>query len=124
MDHCLHALPCRRNGVRIERGVLALDRAALAGVAVVRVALGDKLLDARFACGREQVVGAFGAEPVRLGEAAIDVLEVAEARQRRRLVNDRVGLSGDDCVAHCPGVERVEHDRLGSEGAQPFCLAG
>ena len=91
---------------------------------MVRVALGDEPADARFACGCEQVVGPFGAEPVRLSEGAIEVLEVAEARQRGRLMDDRVGPGGGNRLAYCPRVERVEHDRLGSEPAQPFCLVG
>jgi hypothetical protein len=113
-------------GVRIERVVLALDRAALAGVAVGHVALGDEPAGARFARGREQVVGPFAAEPVRLGEGAIEMLEVAaaDARQRGRLIDDRVGPGGGNRLAHCPRVERVEHSRLGSEPAQPLCLLG
>ena len=91
---------------------------------MVRDALGDEPADPRFACGREQVVGALGAKPVRLGEGPIEVLEVADARQRGRLMDDRVGPGGGDRLAYCPRVERVEHDRLGSEPAQPFCLLG
>ena len=91
---------------------------------MVRVALGDEPADARFACGGEQVVGPFGAESVRLGEGAIEMPEVADARQRGRLMDDRVGLGGGNRLAHCVGIERVEHDRLGPEPAQLFCLAG
>ena len=69
-------------------------------------------------------VGALGAEPVRLGEGSIEVLEVADARQRGRLMDDRVGLGGSNRLANRPGVERVEHDGLGSKRAQQFCLDG
>jgi hypothetical protein len=40
-------------------------------------ALRDELAYARFASGREQVVGAFDAEPIRLGEGAIEMLDRA-----------------------------------------------
>ena len=91
---------------------------------MVRVALGDEPADSRFARSGEQDVGALGAEPVRLGEGSIEVLEVADARQRGRLMDDRVGLCGSNRLAYRPSVERVEHDRDGSEGAQQFCLDG
>ena len=50
------------------------------------------------------------------------MLEVADARQRGRLMDDRVGPGGGNRLADCAGVERVEHDWLGAEPAQQFCL--
>jgi hypothetical protein len=95
-------------------------------MAVGCVALDDELADAHFARGGEQVVGAFGPQPIRLGEGAVEMLQVAAAnpRQRGRLMDDRVGLGGGDRLALRPRVERVEHGRLSSQPAHPFCVLG
>jgi hypothetical protein len=63
-------------------------------------------------------------DPTRSHEAAIEMLDVADARQRGRLMDDRAELGGGNHLAYCPGVERVEHDRLASQPAQPSCLIG
>jgi hypothetical protein len=75
------AHPFHRGGV--ERIILGLDRPALARVPTVgRDALSDEAAHARFACGGEQVVGAFSAQPVGLGESAIEVSAEAHIRHR------------------------------------------
>ena len=52
------------------------------------------------------------------------MLEVVEAGQRGRLMDNRVRPRGGNRRAYRRRVEGVEHDRLGSEPAQPFCLLG
>jgi hypothetical protein len=52
------------------------------------------------------------------------VLEVAQIRQRRRLMDDRVRLGLEDGLAHGARVEQVEGDRMGPERAQPLGVAG
>jgi hypothetical protein len=86
--------------------------------------LRDEPAYACLARGGEEIVGALGAKPIGLGEDAVEVAGGARVRERGRLMDDRVGLGGGDRLAYCPGVERVEHDRLGAETAQPFCLVG
>src|SRR5687767_10270756 len=58
-------------------------------VARAGVALGDEPAHSRLARRGEQRVGALGAQPVGPGEAAVEVLEVAQAGQRGRLMDDR-----------------------------------
>jgi len=48
----------------------------------------------------------------------VEVLEVAQAGERGRLVDDRVGPGGDDGLPHRAPVEQVEHDRLRAQGVQ------
>jgi hypothetical protein len=74
--------------------------------------------------GGEQVVGALGAQPVGLGEGAVEVPAEARVCERGRLVDDRVRLGTRDRLPHGLRVECVEHDRLGAERAQPLCLRG
>jgi hypothetical protein len=69
-------------------------------------------------CGGQQRVGAFGPKPVGLRERAIEASAKAHARQRGRLVDDRVGLGFEDGLAHGASVEQVERNRFGSERAQ------
>jgi hypothetical protein len=109
----------RRHRRRIEGIVLRLDgRPGFAGVRPAREALRDEAADAGLARAGEQRVGALRPEPVRLREAAVEVLEVAQAAERGRLVDDRVRPGGDDGIAHRGRVEQVEHDRLGALLAQ------
>jgi hypothetical protein len=56
---------------------------------VIGEALGDEAADARLLRGGQQRVGAVGAQPVGLGEAAVEVFEVVQARERGRLVERR-----------------------------------
>ena len=119
--HRFAGLVRRRNRCGIERVVLALHGSALARVAVVRVALGEEPAHARLAGGGEQRVGPLGPQPVRLMEAAVEVLEVAQVCQRRRLVNDRLGLGFEHRLAHRAGVKQVEGDRLRAE--RPHAVA-
>ena len=74
-------------------------------------ALGDEAPDAGLR-GRQQVVGALGAQAVGDGEAVVEVLDVGQALERGRLVHDHVGLRGGDGVVHRVRVEQVEHHRL------------
>jgi hypothetical protein len=72
--HCGRRLahPVHRGGVK--RIVLRLHGPALARVAPrAGAALGDEPARACLACGGDQVVGALGAQPVGLREAAIEV---------------------------------------------------
>ena len=71
-----------------------------------------------FARGREQRIRALGTKPVRLGEAPVEMSEVAQAGQRRRLVDDRLRLGIDNGLAHGFGIEQVQYDRLRSERVQ------
>ena len=48
-------------------------------------------------------------------EAAVEVLEVAQVGQRRRLVSDRLGLGFAHGLAHRAGVEQIEGYRLRAE---------
>jgi hypothetical protein len=115
-----HRVPALARGlrrVRLERVVLGLDGPTLAGVARARIALGDEPANTRLARGCHQCVGALGAQPVGLREAAVEVLEVAQIRQRGRLVDDRLRLGCEQGLAHGARVEQIEHDRLRSERA-------
>ena len=109
------ALARRRHRGRVERIVLALHRSALARVAIAGKALGDEPAYARLAGGGEQRVGTLGPQPVRLMKAAVEVLEVAQVGQRRRLVDDCLGLGFENRLAHRAGREQVERDRLRAE---------
>jgi len=84
--------------------------------------LGDEAADAGVARFCEQRVGALGPEPVRLREAAVEVLEVAQAGEGGGLVDDRVRPRGGDGVSHRVAVEQIEHHRLRTECAQEFGL--
>src|SRR6266536_4485971 len=108
----------RRHGGRVERILLGLDRSALTRVPVAGEALGDEAVDAGCLRGGEQRVGALGTQPVGLGEAAVEVLEVVQAGQRSCLVDDRVRFGLDDGLAHRGRVEEVEHDRLRTQRAR------
>jgi hypothetical protein len=73
--------------------------------------------------GGEQRVRSFSPEPVRFRKAAIEVLEVAAAGERGRLMDDPIGSGGGNGVPHGALFEQVEHDRfraLGAEGARSF----
>ena len=54
---------------------------------------------------------------VRRREAAVEMLEVAETRERGRLVDDRVGPCLRNRFADGSRVEQVEHDPLRTEVA-------
>jgi hypothetical protein len=59
----------------------------------------------------EQVVGAFGAQPVRQREALVELLEVDPTLERRHLVDDDLRPGGVDRRLHRGGVETVrEYD--------------
>ena len=100
--------------VGVERGVLALDRVALAGVRPAGVALPHEPRHAGLARGGEQVIGALRAQPVGHGERLVEVAAELERGQRGELVHDDVGPRGEHGLAHGGGVERVEDDRLGA----------
>jgi hypothetical protein len=51
-------------------------------------------------------VRALGAEPVRQREAAVEVLEVADARERGRLVAERVWAGGRDASRTARGSSK------------------
>ena len=70
---------------------------------------------AGLAGGGEQRVGALGPQPVRHMEGAVEVLEVAQVGQRRRLVDDRLGLGFEHAPPHRGRVEQIERDRLRAE---------
>src|SRR5215208_1852297 len=91
----------------IERVVLGLDGPALARVPVAGEALRDEPVDARLARGREQRVGAFRPQPVRLRERAVEIAREIQLRQGRGLVDDRVRLGLEHCLAHGARVEQV-----------------
>jgi hypothetical protein len=124
MAHRGVGLAHRRHRGRVERIVLGLDQPALARVSVAGEALGDEAAHACFACGGEQRVRALDAKPVRLGEAAVEVLEVAQVGERGRLVDDRIGPGGGNRLADGRRVEQVENDRLRPERAQAFGSVG
>jgi hypothetical protein len=86
--------------------------------------LGHEAADAGFPCGSQQRVRAHGAEPVRLGEASVEVLEVAQVGERGRLVNDGLGLGIDHRFAYGVWIQHVEHYRLRPEAVQAFGLVG
>jgi hypothetical protein len=110
-----------RHRRRVERIVLALDRPTLTRVPpIAREALGDEAAYARLARGGQQRVGALCPKPVGLGEAAVEMLEVAQIRQGGRLMDDRLGLGLEDGLAHGTRVEQVERDRLRPERPYPL----
>ena len=110
-----------RSGILVDRGVLPLDRPAGAGVQA-GVALGDESLDARRPAGREQVVGALGAQPVGERELAFEVPHVDLRGYGGELVHDHVGLRLAHDPAHGVGIERVGHHGLRAEAAQLVSL--
>jgi hypothetical protein len=67
---------------------------------------------------------ALGAKPVRLREASVEVLEVAQIRQSGRLMDDRVGLGFEHGLAHGARVEQIERDRLRPERPYTFGVSG
>src|SRR5438067_13418044 len=91
---------------------------ALPGVPVAGVALCHETADARFARRGEERRRTRGEEAVRLREAAIEVLEVAQSAECRGLVDDHVGLGVEDGAANRVPVEDVERDGLGPELVQ------
>ncbi len=111
MAHSGRGLAHRGHRSGIERIVLRLDRTALA-VAIAREALCDEAAHAGLVSGGKQRICAVRAKAVRLGEAAVEVLEVAQAGERGRLVDDGIGLGRGYRLANGRRVEQVEHDRL------------
>ena len=110
LDRCPHL----RRRRRVERVVLALDGTAHTRVRVAGVALCHEPLDTGGARRGQEVVGAFGAQPVRQLEALLEAAEV-DAGQRGQLMDDRVRLRLRHGGHHRVAVERVEHDRLGAQ---------
>jgi hypothetical protein len=86
--------------------------------------LGDESAHARLARCVEEVVGAFGAQPVSLREGSVEVPAEADVCERGRLMDDRVGLGAHDRFMDGLGVERIEHGRLRAEFAQLWRLFG
>ena len=113
-----------RDGVRVQGVGFGLHPGSVAGVGPAGVALGDEAPGARRPGGLEQVVGAFGAKPVRHREALVGVAQARQAGQRGELVDDRVRLGLDDRAHHRVVVERVEDDRLGTGLAERAGLLG
>ena len=62
----------------------------------------------------EQVVGAFGAEPVRQREALVELLELDAASERRHLVYDDLRPDRIHRGLHRGGVEAVRQHHLGA----------
>ena len=122
MPNRVEGLAHRWNRRRVERIFLGLDRPALAGVRPAGEALGHEAADIDVARGCEQRVGAFGAEAVGLRKRLVGVLEVGQAAERGRLVDDRFGSDGRHGLLHGARVEQVEHDRLGAQGSQAVGL--
>jgi hypothetical protein len=85
-------------------------------------ALRHEAAHAHRAAGGQQVVGGLGAEPVGLGEVAVEVTQVERGRQRRELVNDHVRLRLGDRAGHRVGIEGVGDDGRRTHGADPVCL--
>ncbi len=108
----------------VERIVLRLDRAALAHVPEAGEALGDEPAHACVTRGGQERVGALDSEPVRLRERPVQVLGELHVRQGGRLVDDRVRLGLEDCLAHGIRVEQVEHDGFRAERTNSICVFG
>jgi hypothetical protein len=103
--------------LRVERVGLGLDRAAGARGRPAGEGLGDQ---PRAGGGGDQVLGAFGAQPVGGSERLVDVLHV-DPGQRGHLVDDHVGSRGLDGRLDGSGVEAVHDLRVRAERAD---LAG
>jgi hypothetical protein len=75
--HGCFAFAHRRRRTCVERIVFRLDWTTLTGIAVVGVALRHESTHSCVSGGREQIIRPLSAEPIRLSEAAVEVLEVA-----------------------------------------------
>jgi hypothetical protein len=103
---------------RVERILLGLDRPAGARVGVIPShALRDEPPHADRLPGRQQVVGALGAQPVGHREVAVEVAGVHLA-DRGQLVDDRLRLGARYRLGHLVGRERVGDDRHSAHLAQ------
>jgi len=94
------SIGARRAGGRagIERIVLVLHRSALARVGPSGEALDDEATCAGRPCGGDEVVGAFGAQPVGEREVAVDAPDVQSSRDRGELVDDDIRARADHRV--------------------------
>ncbi len=116
LDRLLHRLQAL-----VQRVVLGLHRPTDPRVRnAAAVALGDEPLDAGLLRRGEQVARTLRPEPVGLRERFGEALEVEVARQRGRLVDDRVRPGLEHHPTHGVPVEHVEQRRLGAERAQPL----
>jgi hypothetical protein len=106
--------------------VLGLDRTTRAGVgADGHDALGDEAADADGAARGQQVIDALGAQAVGRGAEAVGVPHVPQARLARQggeLVDDHLGLGLGHGTSDRVGIERVGHDRPGTQGPQSVGL--
>ena len=121
----LHYVVVTEHGARrvgIQAILFGLDRSPLARVGPAGVALRDQPADARGARRRDQVVGAARAQQVGGGEDAVEVLEVARPRQRRRFMDDGIGPRRADGRLHRLGVEKIDHHRPGAQRPQALRL--
>jgi hypothetical protein len=106
----------------VERVVLGLDRAVVAGVVPAGEALGNEALHARRVGRGKEMLGALRAQLVGHCEPLVEVLEVGRAGERRHLVDDGIRLGPGDRLSDAGGVEAVDDDRLGAERAQQLDL--
>src|SRR5262249_17235578 len=83
-------------------------------------ALSDEPAYACFARRGEQDVRTFSAQPVGLGEGAVEVPGEANIRERGRLVDDGVGLCFQHGRAHGGWVDQIQRDRFRAERPQAF----
>jgi len=98
--------------VRVHGILLSFHRAADPGVDRRGVALSHEAAHARGAATGQQVVGAFGTQPVGLGKIAREVTHVECVRDGGELVHDHLGLRPSDGVGHRVRIESVSDCRL------------
>lgn len=122
MAHRGIRLAGRRNRSRVERVVLALDRAALARIAQAREALGQEPAHAGFPSRGEQRVRPLRAQPVGLRERAVHRPGETHVRERGRLMDDRLGLALEHRLPYGARVEQVERDRPGAGRPHPTAV--
>jgi hypothetical protein len=67
----------------------------------------------------EEDVDPLGAQSAGGREAGVEVLEIAQARQRDRLVDDRIEPRRRNGLADRPGIQGIQHKWLGAQLAQP-----
>ena len=120
-DRVQHAAELLRR-IGIEGRVLGLHGAAGACRRPAREALRHETARPDRAGGREQVVGALRAQPVRRLEEPVDVTHVERARQRRELMHDHVGLGGRHRLGDRVGIERVGDDGASAQAAHQVLL--
>ena len=101
--------------VRVERLVLALHRAALAGERPAGEALGEQAPGSRLPGRLDQVVGALAPQPVGELEVARHLPGVEPVGDRGELVDHGLGLGGAHRRHDRLAVEGVGHGRLGAQ---------